>query len=74
MMNHNTKFDNKMFVSLEDFIWTNIDILTFDVTLTLNVVIQFFHKTLWLMMLYHHTKFGNKIFCGSEDIIWTNIH
>ena len=28
MMNHNTKFGNKMFVSLEDIIWINTDILT----------------------------------------------
>ena len=26
---YNTKFGNKMFVGLEDIIWTNIDILTF---------------------------------------------
>ena len=29
MMHHNTKFGNKMFVCLEDIIWTNTDILTF---------------------------------------------
>ena len=28
MMNQKTKFGNKMFVGLEDIIWTNIDILT----------------------------------------------
>ena len=28
MMHHNIKFGNKMFVDLEDIIWTYIDILT----------------------------------------------
>ena len=42
MMHHNTKFGNKMFVGLEDIIWTNIDILAFAVTLTLTAVIQIF--------------------------------
>ena len=73
-LHHNTKFGNKMFVGLEDIIWTNIDILTFAVTLTLTAVIQFFHRTLWLMMLHHYTKFRNKMFYGSEDIIRTIIH
>ena len=53
MMHHITKFGNKMIVGLEDIIWTNIDILTFAVTLILHAVIHFFHKTLWLMMMYH---------------------
>ena len=38
MMQHNTKFENKMFGGLEVIIWTNINILTFAVTLTLNAV------------------------------------
>ena len=42
MMHHNTKSGNKMFDGLEDIIWTNIDILTFTMTLTLNAVIQCF--------------------------------
>ena len=58
MMHHNTKFGNKMFGSLEDIFWTNTDILTFCVTLTLNTATKYFHKTLWLTMVYHQTKFG----------------
>ena len=42
MMHHITKFGNKMIVGLEDIIWTNIDIFTFAVTLTLIAVVQFF--------------------------------
>ena len=42
MMNHNTKFENKMFDGLEDIIWINIKFWPFAVTLTLNAVIQFF--------------------------------
>ena len=37
-------------------------------TLTLNAGIQFFCKTLQLMMLYYQTKFGYKQICSSEDI------
>ena len=48
-INHNTKFENKIFDGLEDIIWTSIDILTFAVTLTLTAVIPFFteHPGLW---------------------------
>ena len=74
MMHHRTKFGNKIFVGFEDIIWTNIDILTFAVTLTLIAVTHFFHIILWLMMLYHYIMFGNKMFCGSEHIIQTIIH
>ena len=42
MMHYNIKFGNNMFVGLEDIIWTNIDILTFAVTLTLIAVIHIF--------------------------------
>ena len=40
MMNHNTKFENKMLYGLEDIIWTNIKFLPFAVTLTLNSIIR----------------------------------
>ena len=40
---------------------------TFAVTLTLNAVIPFFHRTLWLMVLYYQTKFGCKLTCSLED-------
>ena len=36
--------------------------------LTLNTVIQFFHRTLWLMMLYYQTKFGCKPTSSLEDM------
>ena len=42
-MHHNTKFGHKMFGSLEDIIWTNIDILT---------QYNFFQRTLLLIMMY----------------------
>ena len=44
MMHHNIKFENKMVGALEGIIWTNINFLTFAVTLTLNAVIHFFFK------------------------------
>ena len=59
MLHHNTKFGNKMFVSLEHIIWTNIDALTLCCDLDLDfsnpfffsfVLVVFFHRTLWLMM------------------------
>ena len=46
-----------MFCGSENILWTNIDILTFAVALTLYAVIHFFPETLWLMMMYHQTKF-----------------
>ena len=42
---------------------------TFTVTLTLNAVIPFFHRTLWLMMLYYQTKFVCKWTSGLEDTL-----
>ena len=67
MLHHHIKFGN--FCSSEDIIPANIHwhFLTFAVTLTLNVVIQFFHRTLWLMMLYYQTKFGCKSTSSVED-------
>ena len=68
MKHHNTKFGNKMFRSLEDVIWININIFYFAVTLTLKAVILFFHSTFWLRMMYHQTKFGCQRISSSEDI------
>ena len=60
-MHHYTKFTYKIFGDSDDILQTNIlDMLTFTVTLTLNAVLQHFHKTLWLMMMYHQTKCGWK--------------
>ena len=47
---------------------------TFAVTLTLNVVIQFFHRTLQLLMLYYQTKRGCKWASSLEDIVEIVIH
>ena len=41
-MHHNSKFGNKMFGSLEDIIWTNIDILTLHCDLDLESSYPFF--------------------------------
>ena len=73
MMNHHTKFGHKRFRGSEYIVWTTfIDFSTFTVTLTLNAVILFFslffHKALWLMIMYHQTKFGSKRFNSSKDI------
>ena len=38
-------------------------------TLTLNVVIHFFHRTLWLLMMYHQTKIGCHGINSSDNII-----
>ena len=47
MMHHNTKFGTKMFLSLEDIIWTNTDILTLYCDLDLkNSKPSFLHDTL----------------------------
>ena len=47
----------------------SLTFLTFAVTLTLNAVIQFFHRTFWLIMLYYYTKSGCKRTSSLEDII-----
>ena len=58
-MHYNTKFGNKMFGGLED-IWTNMNILGLrsDLNPESSKKKVFFHRTLWLMMMYHPTKFG----------------
>ena len=58
MMHHNTKFGNKMLGGLENISWTNINILTLTVTLTLNAVIFFF---------LHHTLAYDNV---SSDQVW----
>ena len=42
---------------------------TFAVAVTLSAEIKFFHRTLWLMMLYYQTKFGCK-HTSSFEIEW----
>ena len=42
---------------------------TFAVTVTLNAVIAFFNRTLWLMMLYCQTKFGCKRTSSLQEIV-----
>ena len=68
MMHLHTKFGNKMFGDLADIICTNIH-CSFVVTLTLNAVIYFFHKILWLLVMYHQTRFGCQRISRSEDIV-----
>ena len=46
---------------------------TFTVTLTLNPVIPFFHRTLQLIMLYYQTKFGCKLTHSLDDTTGTVI-
>ena len=58
MMHGNTKFAYKVFGCLEDTIWTNTHILTLHCDLDLECSYPFFHKTLWLVIMYHQTKFG----------------
>ena len=42
---------------------------TYAVTLTLNTVNQFLHRTLQLMIFYSHTKFGCKWTSSLEDMV-----
>ena len=77
MLYHHTKFGTKCSaVDSETIILTNIQTFqTFLVTLTLNTVIPFFHRTLQLMMLYYQTKFGCKPTSSWKDtteivIVW----
>ena len=64
-----------MFCSSEDIILTrhSLTFWTFAVTLLLNAVIQSFHRTLQLMVLYYQTKFGCKQTNTLEDIAETVI-
>ena len=69
-MHRNTKFGNKMLGGLEDIIWTNIKILTLRCDLDPECSnLTFFHRTLWLMMLYHQTKFGSQGINSSENVV-----
>ena len=63
IMYYQTKFGNKRISNSKD----TVEIRTFAVTLTLNAVIPFFNRTLWLMMLYYQTKFGCKPTNSLED-------
>ena len=73
IINHHNKFGKKWLNSSGDTEQTRSDtqrkyhpnkhsltFWTFTVTLTLNAVIPFFHRTLQLMKLYYQTKFGCK--------------
>ena len=67
MLHHHTKFGNK------DLDKHSLTYKTFAMTLILNEVIQFFHRTFQLKMLYYKTKFGRKWTSSSEDIVETVI-
>ena len=62
-----------MFGGLEDIIWTNINILTLrydlDPECSNLFFFFFFHRTLWLMILYHKAKFGCQGINSSETIV-----
>ena len=66
MRYHPIKFGCKKISSSVDIIETVMLDYTIpqrvNVTLTLNIANQFYHMTLWPMMLFHHTKFGYKRF------------
>ena len=77
---HNTKFGQKWLSSSEntECTWLNtrrkyhpdkhsLTFWIFALTLTLNAVIPFFHRTLQLKMLYYQTKFGCKPNSSLED-------
>ena len=70
MLHSYTRFGNKIFCGSSDIIKTKrlLTFWTFAVTLTLNTVIPFFHRTLWLMILYDQTVFGCKRTSSFEDI------
>ena len=70
MIHHNTKFGNKMLGGLEDIIWTNINILVLCCDLDPESSNPFFfHRTLWLMMMYNQTKFGCQGINSPENIV-----
>ena len=63
MLPHNTKFGNRMFSDKK----ISLTFWTFTVTLTLNAVTPFLHRTLPLIMLYYQPKFGWKQTSSLED-------
>ena len=70
MMHHNTKFGNQTFGGLEDHVWSNTDILTLCCDLALECSHSiFFHKILWLIMMYYQTKFDCQGINSLEDIV-----
>ena len=69
MPHRHTKFGNKMLGSLDDIIWTNADILPLHCDRDRECIHPFFHKTLWLMVMYHQTKFGCQGTNSSENIV-----
>ena len=76
IIHYHTKFGKKWLSSSGDTEQTQSDtltFLTFAVTLILNIVILFFHRTLWLMMLYYQTKFGCNLTSCSEDTTESHI-
>ena len=70
MLHHHTKCGNKMFCGSED-IRTNIQghFEPLLVTLSLNALIQFFHRILKLKMPCYQTKFGCKQTSSLKDIV-----
>ena len=69
MMPHNTKFGNKMFGCSEAITWAKTYIKTLCCDLDLECSCFFFHKTIWLMMMYDQTMFGCRRINGSKDVV-----
>ena len=65
MLYHHTKSGNKMFCDSEIF-KHSLTFWIYNVTLTSNTVLPFFHRTLQ-RMLYYQIKFGCKLTSSSED-------
>ena len=71
ILHHHTKFvkKNVLWFKRHDPDRHSLTFWTFTVTLTLNVVIILFYRTLQLMMLCNQTKFGCKEISSLEDIV-----
>ena len=71
MLHHHIKFSNKMFCGSEHIIRTNIH-WRIEPSLRLDLECSnpfFFHRTLWLMMLYYQTKFDCKQTSSLEELV-----
>ena len=72
MLQCSTMFGIKIICGSEDIIQTNIHSVTFSsftVTLTMNTVTQFLHRTHLLIILHYQTKFGCKQTSSLENIV-----
>ena len=56
LMTMHTKFGYKWGSGSQDIVWTHNKLWSFIVTSILDTAIQYFHWTLWLMVIYHQQK------------------